>query len=148
MSGDPLRRFAEEHRLALAALDQLEAAALALRHGVDRAANVVMMRELQRVLHIEVRSHNDAEERALFPLLEDQARVAVFAAEHRTLRELERALAGDLAGGDLSRIAHTALEIVGLLRGHIEREDQMLFPSARAALGPDGLAEVVRRLAP
>jgi hemerythrin-like domain-containing protein len=43
-------------------------------------------------------------------------------------------------------IAATALAIVELLRAHITREDEVLFPMARTLLGAEGLAAVARRL--
>ncbi|OGT96653.1 MAG: hypothetical protein A3I79_03910 [Gemmatimonadetes bacterium RIFCSPLOWO2_02_FULL_71_11] len=146
MSADPLRAFEDEHKIALRALERLEQAALALRTGAETARHLAVAREVHGVLSTAVRAHNDAEERALFPLLEDDPTVAVFVEEHRVLRGLEQELADGLAAADGRRVAGTALRIVDLLRAHIEREDHMLFPSARAALGADGLAEVARRL--
>jgi hemerythrin-like domain-containing protein len=146
VSEDPLRGFEAEHRAVLQMLAQLERVALTLRDGVNVAANVVIARELLRMLQTDVREHNEAEERALFPALTDDPTVTVFIEEHRRLRELERELAESLRAGDRLRIARTALAIVDLLRAHIAREDGMLFPSARQALGPQGLAEVARAM--
>jgi hemerythrin-like domain-containing protein len=36
--------------------------------------------------------------------------------------------------------------MIDLLREHIERENEMLFPLARTLLGPEGVALVARRL--
>lgn len=146
MSGDPLRDFEAEHREALAELAQLEEAALGLRGGGDTARHLATAARVQRVLSTAVRAHNEAEERALFPLLDDDPTVPVFVEEHRQLRALEEDLVAGLEAGDPPRVAGIALRVVDLLRSHIEREDHMLFPSARAALGADGLAEVARRL--
>lgn len=148
MNADPLRRFEAEHREALAELAQLEEAALGLRGGSDTARHLSTAARVHAVLSTAVRAHNDAEERALFPLLADDPTVPVFVEEHRQLRALEEELAAGLDAGEAHRIAGTALHLVDLLRSHIEREERMLFPSARAALGPEGLAEVARRLAP
>lgn len=146
MSSDALTRFEEEHRVGLKVLEHLEESALALRAGVDTAANLALAREMCGLLRTEVRPHNEAEERALFPLLGDHPGLQIFVDEHREMWRLEQELATGLDAGDAQRVAGTALHIVDLLRAHIEREDQMLFPSARAALGADGLAEVARRL--
>jgi hemerythrin-like domain-containing protein len=148
MSSDALTRFEEEHRVGLKVLEHLEQAALALRRGVDVTANMALAREMCGLLRSEVRPHNEAEERALFPLLGDHPGLQIFVDEHREMRRLEQKLAAGLDAGDAQRVAGIALHIVDLLRSHIEREDHMLFPSARAALGPEGLAEVERRLAP
>lgn len=146
MSADLLGTFEEEHRVALRALERLEQAALGLRSGADPARHLAIAREVHGLLSTAVRTHNEAEERALFPLLEDDPTLAVFVEEHRVLRGLEQELADGLGAADGGRVAATALHIVDLLRAHIEREDRMLFPAVRAALGAEGQAEVARRL--
>ena len=94
-----------------------------------------------------MRRHNEAEERALFPFIEDALPAALFVEEHVRLRAFEEALDAALAGGDPARQAvEPALELVALLREHIDRENNVLFPAARALLGTDGLVMVARRL--
>lgn len=147
---DPLERFEAEHAEALRRLDLLETgagrvAAAAAEGRRDREA----MRRMEAVLDFirtEVRRHNEDEERALFPLLEDEVPWEPFAEEHRMLRSLEGELASALERGDGRRAARTARALAGTLRDHIERENGMLFPAARERLGADGLAEVSRRL--
>ncbi|MGH7635766.1 MAG: hypothetical protein ACRENC_18715 [Gemmatimonadaceae bacterium] len=39
-----------------------------------------------------------------------------------------------------------AYDLIDLLRTHIERENEVLFPMARACLGPTGLSNVAERL--
>jgi hemerythrin-like domain-containing protein len=147
VTGDPLRRLEAEHRDALAALLRLELAALALEHGAPPEPHLDTVREVLAILTTAVRAHNDSEEAALFPLLADQAPSAVFVDEHRELRALEQRLARELDGPrDRQALAATALAIVELLRAHIAREDEVLFPMARALLGAEGLAAVARRL--
>jgi hemerythrin-like domain-containing protein len=146
VTGDPLVRFQAEHQEALMVLLRLEGAALALRRGNDAAANLAPVHEAHAFLSTAVRAHNDNEERALFPLLGDDAPTAVFIEEHRDLRALEAELARVARAGDVRRTADVALEMVELLRAHIAREDEVLFPMARERLGPAGLAEVAARL--
>ncbi|MBI1723908.1 MAG: hemerythrin domain-containing protein [Gemmatimonadetes bacterium] len=143
---DPLLRFEAEHEEALAVLDRLADAALALRRGEPAWQHLATVRDVHATLTHAVRTHNDKEEHALFPLLGDQAPSAVFIDEHRTLRALEHELAAALDGSDPMRLAHVALSIVELLRAHIERENTVLFPLARTLLGNEGLLEVARRL--
>lgn len=144
---DPFQELTAEHEAALAELTRLERAALALRADATSPEALATARHVLDVLRTTVRRHNEKEERALFPLLGNDAPVAVFEDEHRSLRALERQL-GTLieTGGAGARVADVALEIAALLRNHIEREEIVLFPMARARLGPDGLANLARRM--
>ncbi len=143
---DPLTRFEEEHEAALAALARLEAAATALLAGGSPAPHFAVMREVQRLLSGEIREHNEAEERVLFPLIREDAPVGPFMDEHQVLWGLERELETALEQRESERAARLSLAIVDLLRAHIERENAVLFPMARALLGTAGLEAVARRL--
>jgi len=146
--GDPLGQFEIEHAHALAALASLETAALGLRAGEPAAPHLARAQEVHDFLASAVREHNEREERALFPLLGDAAPTAVFVDEHAELRSLERNLAAALHDANPDRTADVALDLVALLRAHITRENDVLFPLARAILGPAGLVEVGHRLEP
>ena len=147
MSVDPLGRFEAEHVEALAALDRLEAAAVALEGGEAPDRHLGVVREVHAVLSGAVREHNENEERVLFPLLGDDAPTAIFVEEHLTLRQLEHHLRRAADGPDpRRRVPPLAHQIVELLRAHIARENDVLFPMARALLGAEGLALVARRL--
>jgi len=146
MSGDPLRHFETEHDDALAALARLERAAEGLRANEPPETHFSAAREVHTVLAGPVRDHNEAEERALFPFLGPDAPLQPFLEEHQTLWGLEERLGQALARGDASEVADLGLEIVHLLRAHIQRENEVLFPFARARLGPEGLASVARTL--
>ncbi|HTR19921.1 MAG TPA: hemerythrin domain-containing protein [Gemmatimonadales bacterium] len=143
---DPLRRFEAEHEEALAALARLQHAAMAVGAGTPPAAHLRTMGEVLGFLRGAVRDHNEAEERALFPFISHDAPVAPFLDEHQALWGLERELETALERGDADRGAALSLEIVDLLRAHIQRENEVLFPLARALLGPAGLLAVARRL--
>jgi hemerythrin-like domain-containing protein len=147
MSADPLRQFEREHAEALEVLERLERAATALEEGGEPAQHLTEARAALDFIRSAVRRHNEAEERALFPFIEDALPAALFIEEHVRLRALEEALEAALAGGDPAREAvEPALELVALLRAHIDRENNVLFPAARALLGTDGLVMVARRL--
>jgi hemerythrin-like domain-containing protein len=143
---DPIRRFEEEHTVALAALDRLEAAAETLRTGGPAEPQLAIAREVHELLCGAVRRHNEDEERALFPLLGEDAPIGPFLEEHETLWKLEAELATAIDRRDRDQVARQALEIVDLLRTHIRRENDVLFPMARALLGAEGLAIVARKL--
>lgn len=146
MSADPIRRFEEEHEVALAALDRLENAAEALRTGAPGDPHFATAQEVHGLLCGAVRQHNEDEERALFPVLGEDAPLGPFLEEHETLWRLEEDLATAIDRADRERVARVALDIVDLLRTHIRRENDVLFPMARALLGAEGLAIVARKL--
>jgi hemerythrin-like domain-containing protein len=146
VSADPIRRFEEEHEVALAALDRLENAAEALRTGAPGDPHFATAQEVHGLLCGAVRQHNEDEERALFPVLGEDAPLGPFLEEHETLWRLEEDLATAIDRADRERVARVALDIVDLLRTHIRRENDVLFPMARALLGAEGLAIVARKL--
>ncbi|MBI3983649.1 MAG: hemerythrin domain-containing protein [Gemmatimonadetes bacterium] len=147
MKDDPLTRFEIEHEAALAALARLEGAALALECGEPPERHLDTARSVYGELCTAVRAHNEAEEDVLFDLIGADAPTALFVEEHHMLRRLEEELARAVDAGDAPhRVPPVAREIVALLRGHIQRENEVLFPMARALLGPEGLAVVARRL--
>jgi hemerythrin-like domain-containing protein len=146
MNADPICRFEEEHEVALAALARLEQAAHALRHGGPVEPQFAVAHEVHGLLCGAVRQHNEDEERALFPALGDEAPLGPFLEEHQTLWRLEEDLARALDHREAEGVARVSLEIVDLLGAHIRRENDVLFPMARALLGPEGLAVVARRL--
>jgi len=146
MTADPLRRFEHEHEEALVVLTRLEQAALALREPGNPAPHLESVRAALVFLEGPVKAHNENEERALFPELGTEAPTAPFVDEHRVLWELEQALGEALRFADAEVVADTALQLVDLLRGHIDRENTVLFPMARGLLGAGGLARVAERL--
>lgn len=144
---DPLKRFEEEHRHALRELERLEHAIAELESGGEPDEALKTAREVHEFLSTEVREHNENEERALFPLLEEQGPCEPFMAEHDELRELESRLAEGLESGDpAGRVPPVAREIIAVLCAHIDREDNVLFPMSREVLGDEGLRVVARRL--
>lgn len=146
VTADPIRRFEEEHEVALAALERLEQAGEALRGSGPSEPHFATAHDVHGLLCGAVRRHNEDEERALFPVLGEDAPLGPFLEEHEILWKLEADLAGALDRKDRVRVARLALEIVDLLRTHIRRENEVLFPMARALLGAEGLAIVARKL--
>jgi hemerythrin-like domain-containing protein len=100
----------------------------------------------------EVRAHFTLEEEALFPIMArhlgtGQGPLAVMDAEHAAFRDLLRALQDALADGDTPGQRAAAAEIIDLLRGHIHKEDHVLFPMATHVLSAEEQQEVDRRAA-
>ncbi len=145
--GDPLLRFEEEHRHALRELDVLEHAIDALENGKHAEPLLEAVADVHAFLNTTVKEHNENEEAALFPHLGEEAPTGLFIEEHTALRDLERRLGEALCADDpVEAVCEPARDIVSLLRAHIQREDEVLFPMARARLGPEGLALVSRSL--
>lgn len=148
MTSDPLARFEAEHVEALEALDRLEGAARALQSGEAPEVPLRVIREVYQFLSTAVWRHNYMEEAALFPLLGMEGPQVVLADEHRDLRRLQRRLGSALRGAAAARTAPPlALELAERLRAHVQRENEVLFPWARAQLGPAGLELVAERCA-
>ncbi len=119
-------RFMAEHDDVVNALTALRAACT--RH--DRAATVAAVDLLATLLQ----PHTHAEEVGLFAVMgEDEEfhdHIGILCGEHRTLDELLRSL----RGGAFDRFEEFEL----VLRRHIDKEDNGLFPAAAIALsGPD-----------
>jgi hemerythrin-like domain-containing protein len=128
-------------------LERLESAAAALEEGRAEPESAAAVREAHRFLTTEVRRHNDDEESVLFDLLGEDAPCEFFVQEHRTLRRLEAELGRALDAGDpRGLVPRIARGIVELLRAHIGREEEVLFPMARSLLGERGLAVAAERL--
>ncbi len=146
---DPIQRFEEEHQHALGELEKLEDAARALAAGAPsdvEDAQLEAVRAAHEFLSTAVREHNENEELALFSVLGEEAPTEPFVEDHVALRAMERRLLSAIDARDPTEIAAAGLAIVDVLRDHIDREDNALFPMARELLGPEGLLEVARRL--
>lgn len=122
-----------EHQVILRALAVLERAAGGLDAGAAGAEPA--LQELVELLRTFAdRCHHGKEEAELFPVLRDKGVGHVldaFLAEHEEGRGHLRVLAGP---GPAAERARAARRYVGLLRDHIEREDEVLFPMADGLL--------------
>lgn len=132
----------QAHETATERLKTLEAAGELLAAGRDDEA-LPALREQLAFFNGELQEHFLHEEEALFPelgrVIGDMGPVGAMREEHRTLwlvvddlsDAVERMERGDRCRLETGRImAH----ILWLLRGHIEREDKMLFPLAESYL--------------
>lgn len=144
-----------EHRLILRMLDVLERAA----RCTERDGYVDCRLYLEAVEFIRQyadRYHHAKEEDVLFAALvkngmpRENSPVAAMLMEHdqgRTfVADLESAVTAALAGepGQAQRIADNALGYVALLREHIAKEDEILYPLAERILPATLRSEVVR----
>ncbi|RMD80985.1 MAG: hemerythrin [Candidatus Dadabacteria bacterium] len=152
---DPIETLMDEHRRIEKALDALDVYAERLQAGAqapldDLAGFVRFIREFAD------RTHHGKEEDILFEAMvaagfpKEAGPIAVMLAEHDEGRsyvaELAAAVeAGTIETNDRARLAGAARGYTSLLRDHIQKEDNVLYPMARARLSSEAYAEVTRR---
>jgi hemerythrin-like domain-containing protein len=149
-----------EHEAILKILDVTEKVANRLERG--EAVRQEVLADLQEFFRLFAdQCHHGKEEELLFPLLEQKGiprtggPIGVMLHEHEEGRALLRQM-GDAAeatksglAGAGSRWAGAARGYVGLLRGHIEKENNVLFMMAERVLSPreqEQLAEDFEKL--
>jgi hemerythrin-like domain-containing protein len=140
-----IENLCRQHQQVLAQLDAVEAELSAPGSGAD-------LKAFAGYLEAEVKQHFAVEEHALFPVLarhlsQTQGPLAVMNAEHTTFRELVNDLEAGVRSGDYNRQRSAAQDVIELLRGHIAKEDHVLFPMASRLLSPDEQREVESRAA-
>jgi hemerythrin-like domain-containing protein len=132
---NPTDVLRDEHRVILNALGVLESAAGRLDAG-GTLPDGWWDRALAWLRRFADASHHAKEERALFPAMAkagipaEGGPIGVMLHEHEHGRALIRAM----ADGDTPRRVVAAREYVRLLRQHIDKENQVLFPMADAVL--------------
>jgi hemerythrin-like domain-containing protein len=134
-----------EHRLIERVLHVLEVAMQRLERNED-VANDFLEKALDFIENYSDRCHHGKEEDILFPILKsrgipiDGGPIGVMLMEHEEGRRLIRILSAATKGyieGDVAKkneMIENALAFVRLLRQHIYKEDQILYPMANRAL--------------
>ena len=157
---DPIAVLMEEHQAFLRRLQlfRIESRRLADAPSIGprdpelvRAFAEFLLRDVDEL-------HGRKEERALFPALAghlggEGGPIGVMLEEHDLLRGMHSSLVreavrleGDREHREAARsVAATAGEVDGLLSGHIDKEDRILFPMARELLSRPEMLEVARR---
>lgn len=132
---DPIQVLMDEHRVIEKVLDALELAA-------DREVPADFYeRALEFCSEFADACHHAKEEDRLFPLLEKRGiprsggPVGVMCDEHVLGRGYIQQMREAAAAGDYDRVRRVSLMYVGLLREHIQKEDNVLFAMARDVLG-------------
>ena len=171
---DPIDRLLQEHRDIMADVAVLRRAVedLDVRGDAALPAALPALRSVGRMMATRLLRHARKEDEALFPALErvfgaTDGPTAVMRQEHRaihdharlfreTLRELNEIehpaiVAGGATlrtlveqGGNAAVLARTGAEIVSLLDLHFGKEEDILFPMARAMLSEEDMATVGR----
>jgi hemerythrin-like domain-containing protein len=144
----PTQILKAEHRVIETVIDCLERmTAQAQQSGkLDKAS---AEQAIDFIRHFADGCHHAKEEDRLFPAMEAKGMprqggpIGVMLIEHEHGREfvrgmverLEKAATGDSAG--LTHFAQNAMGYAGLLRQHIQKEDQILFPMADRMMSGD-----------
>jgi len=134
-------RFSSEHDVFISQLEVIERLT---RGGAEVASVVAAIRTLAAPLL----AHAQNEERALFPDLEaslggDGGPLAVLTEEHHELHgQLER-MTADPPRWELEQALEAFLR---LLRGHIEKEEGVLFPAAERLIDGTRLEQLDREI--
>lgn len=147
----------EEHRLIEKALDALEGWTVHLGRATDADEKAELARFVAFIRGFADAYHHGKEEDILFVAMGEHGfprhvgPIAVMLHEHDLGRSLVAVLDGlakqsaEWSKDDLARIAQTAQEFSRLLRQHIRKEDQVLYPMADARLPEPVKAEMLRR---
>lgn len=150
---DPFETLMDEHRLIERVLTALSMYTNRIEEAdpADLASFVVFFTEMADA------RHHAKEEEVLFEALIEvgfprrKGPIARMRHEHDTCRELVRALgvaaehAGAWTAEDRKRIAETARTFVQLLREHIQKENDILYPMARHNLPAEAVAAMAAR---
>jgi hemerythrin-like domain-containing protein len=128
VSGPATAELRGEHEVILRALDVLERLADRLAAGQPEDWTLGELVELFQTFAD--RCHHGKEEDQLFPAMREKGMggtLAVFLEEHEEGRGYVRTLASGASGAEK---AGAARRYVGMLREHIQRENEILFPMA------------------
>lgn len=134
-----------QHQEVLAHLEAIE-------HAMALSAATGDIADFVSYLECEVMDHFVIEEQALFPVLarhigQAQGPLAMMDAEHSIFRQLLAELGVASRSRDIEQQQRRTQDITDLLRAHIAKEDQVLFPMAAHMLSPQEHAEVDARAA-
>ena len=131
---DPIQELMDEHRVIEKVLSALEGA-----HARDVPFSFYET-AADFIVEFADGCHHDKEEKRLFPMLEergiprDYGPIGVMCEEHEIGRACVRKLREGIAATDVAVVRAAAADYVTLLRAHIQKEDEVLFPMGRSRL--------------
>jgi len=136
MGTDVLARLLDEHDILLPLIVEIQAAA----ESQDHTALIAELVAGRAALTDELDAHIALEEGVAFTIIENfvgEEFVTPFRKEHAEICGLRDTV---LAGLDSGRVpVSLCLQLCDLIQAHMQREDMMLFPSARNALDSEVL---------
>jgi len=173
---DPIDRLLAEHGQIMACIGDLRRVVADLERRGESALPEAgaALRAVNHMLATDLLAHARREDEALFPALEVAFRegdtpTSVMREEHRaihaqadlfrrTLHELnevehpaivaggERLRTLVVQGGSAGALCRTAGTVIELIDAHFAKEENVLFPMARAMLTPEALVRVERKM--
>lgn len=144
-NAEPITQLRAEHDVILRAVAVLEHLADRLEQGQSVEADVLARLREFFTTFVD-RCHHGKEERYLFPMLEQHGvpreggPLAVMLREHDQGRAYVQAMAS--SGGGNARLAGTIRGYSAMLRGHIEKENLVLFRMAEQVLPEEAQREL------
>jgi hemerythrin-like domain-containing protein len=150
---DPIEVLLGEHRTILMVLDEVDRERARL-DGDGLLREPFWRDVLHFVDEFDGNLHHQKEEQLLFPALEasglspTHGPTAVLRDEHRRSMFWRQRLEQALVARDRLRVGSTAASWVDLLRAHVLKENQILFPLARKLLTADQLERLHREFRP
>lgn len=139
---DPFEELDDEHRVIEKVLGALESAAEREMPAAFYA------KALEFIASFSDAVHHAKEEERLFTYLEtrgmprDYGPINVMLLEHDSGRRHAGAMRGYLADGAMDELRRESTAFTALMREHIEKEDDVLFPMGKAMLTPEEIAEI------
>jgi hemerythrin-like domain-containing protein len=136
MSANVLTMLSDEHDTLLPIIVEIQAAA----EVQDETALFAELVASRTALTQELDAHITLEENVAFSLIEEaigEEIVAPFRTEHAEIRELRDEVLSQADAGVAP--FNLCLQLCDLIQAHMQREDMMLFPSARGALDEETL---------
>lgn len=155
---DPIERLMNEHQHGLRELEKMRQAGHELKTSGFKPETYQALQAATDFINGDLRTHNENEENALFPLLEARmgqgGPTTVMRAEHQqlwsALDQLEWGLKGlsenPSNGAKVDEIAGLTNFIYTLLSQHISKEDNILYPMAREMLTQEDFRLVSERM--
>ena len=136
MSTNVLARLSDEHDTLLPLIVAIQAAA----EAQDETALIAELTAGRAALTQELDAHIALEEEVAFSLIGQaigEEMITPFRAEHTEIRALRDNILAQADAGVAS--FDLCLQLCDLIQSHMQREDMMLFPSAREALDTETL---------
>lgn len=155
---DPIERLMEEHQHGLKELEKMLKAGQELKARGFNQESYETLRGATDFINGDIRTHNQNEENALFPMMEakmgEGGPTTVMRSEHQqlwaALDKLETELGclpSTSANGEvIGRVAELSAFIHNLLIQHIYKEDNILYPMAREILTPEEFQQVFKKM--
>lgn len=154
---DPIDLLVKEHDEAIESLSRLEHATEHIRTVGFSFEAFTQISKALRYIGIEIKHHNEKEEKYLFPLLErhTSSLQKELREEHRELRRMYGKLSECVEDVEEGRIYATTVRdlldasraLIDHLRSHIAKENNMLFPMAKRLLTKVEFEELGKRFA-